>query len=188
MPHLKLDIKFELPMYNGELDAEKLDNWIRQIEVYCRIQKFTEDDVKIQLASFRLGGTARIWWESRSREDLATKGKIISSWYEFISALKKKFYPLGYMQQAMMDWKNLRQGKGQSVQEYTQEFWKRALVLGIPLYTQENLLKYIGGLHNYLRHMILMFNPTNLDEVSVQETHIESKGKSVHDVYSAESV
>jgi hypothetical protein len=51
MPHLKLDIKFELPMYNGELNAEKLDNWIRQIEVYCRIQKFTEDVVKIQLAS-----------------------------------------------------------------------------------------------------------------------------------------
>ena len=50
MPHLKLDIKFDLPMYNGELNAEKLDNWIRQIEVYCRIQKFTEDVVKIQLA------------------------------------------------------------------------------------------------------------------------------------------
>jgi hypothetical protein len=96
------------------------------------------------LASLRLGGTALIWWESRSQEDLATKGKIISSWYEFTSALKKQFYPLGYMKQAMMDWKNLRQSKGQSVQEYTQEFQKRALILGIPLYTQETLLKYIG--------------------------------------------
>jgi hypothetical protein len=88
----------------------------------------------------------------------------------------------------MMDWQNLRQGKGQSVQEYTQEFRKRALILGIPLYTQETLLKYIGGLHSYLRHMILMFNPNNLDEVCVQATHIESKGKSVHDVSSAESI
>ena len=141
MPHLKLDIKFDLPMYNGELNAEKLDNWIRQIEVYCRIQKFTEDVVKIQLASLQLGGTALIWWESRSQEDLAMKGKIVSSWYEFTSTLKKQFYPLGYMQQAMMDWQNLRQSKGQSVQEYIQEFRKRALVLGIPLYTQETLLK-----------------------------------------------
>ena len=31
MPQLKLDIKFELPIYNGELNAEKLNNWIRQI-------------------------------------------------------------------------------------------------------------------------------------------------------------
>ena len=36
--------------------------------------------------------------------------------------------------------------------------------------------------------MILMFNPTNLDEVCVQETHIESKGNSVHDVSLAKYV
>jgi len=36
---LKLDIKFELTMYNGEVNDEKLDNWIRHIEVYCRIQR-----------------------------------------------------------------------------------------------------------------------------------------------------
>ena len=39
IPLLKLDIKFKLLMYNGEVNAEKLDNWIHQIEVYCRIQK-----------------------------------------------------------------------------------------------------------------------------------------------------
>jgi hypothetical protein len=39
IPSLKLDIKFELPIYNGEVNAEKLDNWIHQIEVYCRIKK-----------------------------------------------------------------------------------------------------------------------------------------------------
>ena len=27
-PFLKLDIKFEFPMYNGEVNVEKLDNWI----------------------------------------------------------------------------------------------------------------------------------------------------------------
>jgi hypothetical protein len=34
-PLLNLDIKFEFPMYNGEINAKKLDNWIHQ--VYCRI-------------------------------------------------------------------------------------------------------------------------------------------------------
>ena len=82
------------------------------------------------------------------------------------------------MQQAMMDWQNLRKGKGQNVQEYTQEFRKRDLILGIPLYTQETLLKFIGGLHSYMCHTVLMFNPTNLDEVCVKGTHIKFKGKS----------
>jgi hypothetical protein len=34
---------------------------------------------------------------------------MISSWYEFIAAIKKQFYPLGYMQQAIMDWKNIKE-------------------------------------------------------------------------------
>jgi len=44
-PFLKIDVKFDLPMYNGEVNAKKLDNWIRQLEVYCRIQNLQEDDI-----------------------------------------------------------------------------------------------------------------------------------------------
>jgi hypothetical protein len=65
IPLLKLHIKFELPMYNGEVNAKKLDNWIRQIEVYCRIQKIQDDETKIQLASLILDSVALIWWEAR---------------------------------------------------------------------------------------------------------------------------
>ena len=81
------------------------------------------------------------------------------------------------MQQAMMSWKTLRQLKGKCVQGYTREFRKRALMLGISLDSPETLLKYIGGLHSYMRHTILMFNPTSIDEVSVQATHLEARGK-----------
>ena len=35
-------------------------------------------------------------------------GQILSVWSEFVYAIKKKFYPLAYMQQAMMSWKTLR--------------------------------------------------------------------------------
>ena len=70
------------------------------------------------------------------------------------------------------------------MQDYAQEFSKKDLVLGILLYTQETLLQYIGGLHSYLKHEILMFNPNNLDEVCVQATHIEYKGKNTANKFS----
>jgi hypothetical protein len=66
IPSLNLDIKFEFPIYNGEVNAEKLDNWIRQIQVYCRIQKIQDDETKIQLAYLRLDSAALIWWESKT--------------------------------------------------------------------------------------------------------------------------
>jgi len=46
-PLLKLDVKFELPMYNGEVNIEKLDNWVHQIKVYCRIQMIYDDVINI---------------------------------------------------------------------------------------------------------------------------------------------
>ena len=79
-----------------------------------------------------------------------------------------------------MDWKHLKQGKRQSVQEFTQVFRKKALALDILFNTCETLLKYIGSLHFYLRHTFLMFKPTNFDEVCVQCIHIESGGKTFH--------
>jgi hypothetical protein len=104
-------------------------------------------------------------------------GKILSSWNDFIVAIKKQFYPLAYMHKAIMDWQNYRQAKGKNVQTFTQEFRRRALVLGVDLSSQETLFKYIGALHSYLRHTILMFNPSSLDEVCVQATHLEARGR-----------
>ena len=92
-------------------------------------------------------------------------GKIITSWNDFVVALRRQFYPLAYMQKAIIYWKNFRQEKGKSVQRYTQEFRRREFILGVDLYSQDTLIKYIGGLHSYLRQTILMFNPTNLYEV-----------------------
>jgi hypothetical protein len=187
MSLLKLDVKFQLSTYDGELDAEKLDNWVRQLEVYCRIQNIVDDETKIQLASLKLGGTTLIWWERRTRDDLKKSGKTISSWNDFVIALKQQFYPLAYMQQEIMNWQCLRPSKGHSVQEYTQIFRKKDLNLGIPLYTQETLLKYIGGLHSYLKHTILMLNPSNFDEVCVQAINIESSKGNVGDSVSTDT-
>jgi len=81
----------------------------------------------------------------------------------------------------MMEWKTLRQGKCQMIQSFTEEFRKKELALNIPLYSYETLMKYIGVLHNCLHHTLLLFNPTSVDEVCVQATHLESRGKNVQE-------
>jgi hypothetical protein len=68
-------------------------------------------------------------------------GKIFPSWHDFISALRKLFYPLGYKEKALIKWKSLKLRKGQSVWEYTNEFRKMDLMLDVPLTTQETLMK-----------------------------------------------
>jgi hypothetical protein len=72
-------------------------------------------------------------------------GNVFPSWQSFIAELRKQLYPLGYKEKELIEWKDLKVRKGQTMQEYTDSFRKMALMLDIPLYTQETLMKYIGG-------------------------------------------
>ena len=82
-----------------------------------------------------------VWWEGRTQDDMKKHGKILSVWTEFVSVIRKQFYPLAYIHQAMMSWKTLPQLKGQSVQGYIQGFRKRDLILGI----YKGAYNYVGG-------------------------------------------
>jgi hypothetical protein len=175
-PFLNLDVNFSLPMFNGDANPEKLDNWIQQVEVYFRVQHIDEEEVKVKLASLQLEGTTLVWWE-RKPHDISKCGNLVSSWSEFKTKIRKEFYPLGYLHKKMMEWKTLRQNKGQTIQSFTEEFGKKSLELNIPLDSYENLMKYIGTLHSSIHHTFLLFNPTSLDEVCVQATHLENKGE-----------
>ena len=80
-----------------------------------------------------------------------------------------------------MDWQYLRQGRGQDVQSFTEEFRKQTLNLDIALDSHEVVTKYIGSLHSYFRHSLLLFEPTTIDSASVKEIHLENRGKNERD-------
>ena len=50
MPLLKLDVKKILPMYDDEVNDDKIDNSVRQMEVYCNVQQIKDEATKIRLA------------------------------------------------------------------------------------------------------------------------------------------
>ena len=74
-----------------------------------------------------------------------------------------------------MKWQHLKQGKGQNVKNFTEEFIKQALNLDILLDSPEIVTKYIGSLHGYIRHSLLLFEPATINEASVKATHLENK-------------
>lgn len=99
--------------------------------MYYRIQRFKDDETKIQLVSLRLEQATLIWWEAKNQEDMKKNGNLLSSLNYFFSIIRRQFYLLAYMQKVTMDWKKFRQAKGQNVQIYIQEFRKRDFILGI---------------------------------------------------------
>ena len=49
--------------------------------------------------------------------------------------------------------------------------------MGITLDSPEVVTKYIGSLHSYIRHSLLLFEPTTIDSASVNAIHLENRGK-----------
>ena len=78
-------------MYNGEVNANNLDNWDFQLEFYCRIQNLQDDETSIQLASLRLEGATLVWWEAKTQDEIKKQGKISISWSNVIVAIKIQF-------------------------------------------------------------------------------------------------
>jgi hypothetical protein len=139
------------------------------------VQKIKDKATQIKLASLHLAGTTLIWWKIKLQNGTQQVGSVFPSWQGFVSALRKQFYPLGYKEKSLIEWKSLKLRGGQTMQEYTNEFRKMELMLDIPLHTQETFMKYIGGLPAHICNIVFMFGPTNIDEVYVQETYIEAR-------------
>jgi hypothetical protein len=99
------------------------------------VQQIKDEATQIKLASLRLVGATLICWKNKLQNGMQQVGNVFPSWQSFISSLRKKFYPLGYKEKALIEWKDLKIRKGQVVQEYTDGFCKMALMLYIPLHT-----------------------------------------------------
>jgi hypothetical protein len=79
MPLLKLDVKFELPIYDGEVNAKRLEIWVKKMEVYCSVQQIKDEATQIKLASLRLAGTTLIWWKSKLQNRMKQVGNVFPS-------------------------------------------------------------------------------------------------------------
>ncbi|VVA37885.1 PREDICTED: mutant gag-pol poly [Prunus dulcis] len=63
---LKIDFKVDIPIYKGDVDPEKLDNWIDTLETYFTVYKYSNVQ-KIKFASLKLSSHALTWWKSYER-------------------------------------------------------------------------------------------------------------------------
>jgi hypothetical protein len=89
MPLLNIDVKLKLPMYDDEANVERLDNWVRQIKVYCSVQEIKSEATQIKLASLRLAGTTLFWWQSKLQHGAQQVGNVFPSWKDFVFAHRK---------------------------------------------------------------------------------------------------
>jgi hypothetical protein len=136
--------KMEILVYEGNLDAEELLDWIRALDTYFDYED-VEEDKKVKHVVTRLKGHAPLWWDEL-QDDRRFKGKQkIKSWDKEIAKMKVKFIPRDYQITLFRRMQNLRQ-KLMTVKEYTEEFYKLNIRVGHRESDDEKVARYMNGL------------------------------------------
>ncbi|GKB33513.1 reverse mRNAase [Tanacetum coccineum] len=84
---------------------------------------------------------------------------------------------MGYLQDRWTRWHNLIQQRGQTVQEYTMDFRRLAVTLGISINNEDVFTKYVDGLPQQIQTEMRL-NKKNISQASRIAMAIELKNKS----------
>lgn len=113
--NLSRHAKLELECYKGDLDAERLMNWLLKLGQYFEIHD-VPDYAKLKIMETRLEGHALIWWQYVK----AATQYSPPTWPDFERLIKKKFMPFDMEGQLFKEFQNLKQGSA-TVKEYAEK-------------------------------------------------------------------
>ena len=87
--------KIEVPMYEGNLDAEELLDWIRSMDKYFDYED-VDGEKRVRHAVTRLKGNETLWRDELQAERRSRGKQKIKNWDRMVAKLKAKFMPKDY--------------------------------------------------------------------------------------------
>jgi hypothetical protein len=102
-----MEAKVDIKLYQGEIDALKMNHSLQQLEVYFSVHHIDEGQ-NISFAILKLEGHDLTWWESHTKT-LRLGGNLpVTRWEEFKTLIKSQFYPIGYVEDQWILWNYFR--------------------------------------------------------------------------------
>jgi hypothetical protein len=122
--HFKVQFNFDIPVFEGQIDAEALEKWLTLLEDYFFVRNFSEKE-KITFALLKSLPHVKHWWETYWEQSSIEESGIYGAdptWDCFVDAVKKQYYPVGNYEDQYMRWTTLKQERDQMVPEFTNTF------------------------------------------------------------------
>jgi hypothetical protein len=143
--------KMDIPVYEENLDAEEILDWIRALDTYFDYED-VEEDKKSNMLSQDLKDMQALWWDEL-QADRRCKGKQkIKSWDRMIVKMKAKFIPRDYQITLFQRMQNLRQ-KLMTVKEYTEEFYRMNIRVGHRESDDEKVARYMNVMRYNIEYL-----------------------------------
>jgi hypothetical protein len=93
----KVQIKFDIPIFEGHIDADVVDKWLNLLEGYFSIHNFSNIE-KITFVLLKVIPHVNDWWENFCEQKETKEPSLFTvtvTWESFRDAIKEQYYPVG---------------------------------------------------------------------------------------------
>ena len=108
-PPFKVQVNFDIPLFEGQTNADALDKWLNLLEGYFCVHHFYDRE-NITFALLKALPHVKNWWETYwekiSTEESGIYG-VKPTWDFFVDAVKEQYYPVGNYEDQYMIWTTL---------------------------------------------------------------------------------
>jgi hypothetical protein len=129
----KVQVNFDIPIFEGQIDADALEKWLNLLEGYFSVHNFSDRE-NITFALLKALPHVKHWWETYWEKSSIEESGIYGvepTWDFFVDVVKEQYYPVGNYEDQYMRWTTLRKERGQEVPEFTNTFHTLHTKLGI---------------------------------------------------------
>jgi hypothetical protein len=92
----KVQVKFDIPLFEGQIDVDALEKWLNLLEGYYSIQKKSESE-KITFVLLKSLPHIKDWWEGYWEMYIVDESTLFgreTTWETFVDSLKEELYPV----------------------------------------------------------------------------------------------
>jgi hypothetical protein len=129
----KVQINFDIPIFEGQIDADAVDKWLNLLEGYFFVHNFSNRE-KITFALLKVVPHVKDWWETFCEQkeiEETSLFSVMATWESFRDAIKEQYYPVGSYDDLYTKWTTLWQERDQAVPDFTNIFHTLRTKMGI---------------------------------------------------------
>jgi hypothetical protein len=108
---VKVQVNFDIPIFEGQIDGDVVDRWLNMLEGYFSVHDFSDRE-RIIFALLKATPDVKDWWETyweQRSEGEPSLLLVASTWNSFRDAIKEQYYPVGSYEEKYIQWSTLRQ-------------------------------------------------------------------------------
>jgi hypothetical protein len=107
----KVKINFDIPIFEGQIDASVVDKWLNLLEGYFSVHNFSNRE-KITFALLKAIPHVKDWWETfyeKKEIEEPSLFTVMTTWEFLRDAIKEQYYLVGSYGDLYTKWTTLRQ-------------------------------------------------------------------------------